>query len=178
MLTPNVDTAARAPSFLAPEKLSSEPAITRGPRLDLSQTQSQAQSKTQSPTRSRTQAARKRVLVVDDEPNIADSLTEILIGHGYDALAFYSGHKAVDSARDCCPDVVISDVVMPKLNGVDTVLAIRELCPSTTILLFSGLAGTTKILEAARAEGHEFELLPKPIHPEQLLKKLSTLAQP
>jgi CheY-like chemotaxis protein len=66
---------------------------------------------------------------------------------------------------------------MPKLNGVDTVLAIRELCPSTKILLFSGQAGTTNILEAARAEGHEFEMLPKPIHPEQLLKKLSTLAQ-
>ncbi len=169
MQTSNVDTAARLPSFLAPKILSSEPAVTRGARLDLSQAQSQTQS--------RPQAARKRVLVIDDEPSIADSLTEILIGHGYDALAFYSGHKAVDSARDCCPDVVISDVVMPKLNGVDTVLAIRELCPSTKILLFSGLAGTTNILEAARAEGHEFEMLPKPIHPEQLLKKLSTLAQ-
>jgi DNA-binding NtrC family response regulator len=173
MQTSNVDTAARLPSFLAPKILSSEPADTRGARLDLSQTQSKAQSKTQS----RTQAARKRVLVIDDEPSIADSLTEILIGHGYDALAFHSGRTAIDSARDCCPDLVISDVVMPKLNGVDTVLAIRERCPSTKILLFSGQAGTTNILEAARAEGHEFEMLPKPIHPEQLLKKLSTLAQ-
>ena len=169
MQTSNVDTAARLPSFLAPKILSSEPAVTRGARLDLSQAQSQTQS--------RPQAARKRVLVIDDEPSIADSLTEILIGHGYDALAFHSGLTAIDSARDCCPDLVISDVVMPKLNGVDTVLAIRELCPSTKILLFSGQAGTTTILEAARAEGHEFEMLPKPIHPEQLLKKLSTLAQ-
>jgi CheY-like chemotaxis protein len=64
---------------------------------------------------------------------------------------------------------------MPKMNGVDTVLAIRELCPDARMLLFSGQAGTRDILAHARANGHEFELLPKPIHPDQLLKRLSAL---
>src|SRR5262245_17386166 len=105
--------------------------------------------------------------------SIADTLAEILRGAGYDAVPFYAGQPAIDFARQDCPDIVLSDVVMPKLNGVDTVLAIRELCPATRILLFSGQASTSDILEQARAKGHEFELLPKPVHPDEILKKLS-----
>jgi CheY-like chemotaxis protein len=116
----------------------------------------------------------KRVLVIDDEPAIADSLVEILNVSGYDAIAFYSGHDAIEFARQRCPDLVISDVVMPKLNGVDTVLSIRELCPATRVFLFSGQASTVDILKRARAKGHEFELIAKPIHPEALLKILGS----
>ena len=116
----------------------------------------------------------KRVLVIDDEIAIADSLTEILNVSGYDAFAFYNGDDAIEFARRHCPDLVISDVIMPKLNGVDTVLSIRKLCPATRILLFSGQAGTAEILQKAHAKGHQFELLPKPIHPDALLKKLSS----
>ena len=116
----------------------------------------------------------KHVLVVDDEIGIADSLTEILVGHGYRAHAVYSGIDAINYCHELCPDIVVSDVVMPKLNGVDTVLAIRELCPEIRILLFSGQAGTSDILARAHAKGHDFELLPKPIHPDRLLKSLAS----
>lgn len=116
----------------------------------------------------------KRILIIDDEVPVADSLTEILTSRGFEALAFYGGQAAIESARKQCPDIVLSDVVMPKLNGVDTVLAIRELCPKTRILLFSGQAGTANILQHARASGHQFELLPKPVHPDELLRRLSS----
>jgi len=71
----------------------------------------------------------QRILVIDDEADIADSLTDILILHGYDAVAFHDGLSATESARAHCPNIVVSDVVMPKLNGVDTVAAIHEFCP-------------------------------------------------
>ena len=115
----------------------------------------------------------KHIVVVDDEVQIADSLTEILTGHGYEARAFYNGRDAINHCQERCPDIVVADVVMPKLNGVDTVLAIREYCPETRVLLFSGQAGTSDILSRARAKGHNFELLPKPIHPDWLLKTLA-----
>jgi DNA-binding response OmpR family regulator len=117
----------------------------------------------------------QRVLVIDDEADIADSLTDILILHGYDAVAFHDGLSAIESARTHCPHFIVSDVVMPKLNGVDTVAAIHEFCPEVRILLLSGQALTTDILEKARASGDEFEVLPKPIHPHLLLKKISLL---
>ncbi|HLY99982.1 MAG TPA: response regulator [Candidatus Angelobacter sp.] len=115
----------------------------------------------------------KRILVIDDEVSIADSLTEILSGYGYDAVACYDGQAAIDAARGECPDVVISDVIMPGKNGVETALAIRELCPKIRVLLFSGQTATMNLLNQARLSGHEFEILPKPVHPTELLKKLS-----
>jgi CheY-like chemotaxis protein len=113
-----------------------------------------------------------RVLVVDDEKLVADSLSEILKRFHYDAVAFYSGEAAIEAARQQCPDFVLSDVMMPRLNGVETVLRIQEICPGTRILLLSGNAATADLLQEARSEGHEFELLAKPIHPEELLRRL------
>jgi len=118
-------------------------------------------------------AGPKHIVVVDDEVQIADSLTEILTGHGYEARAFYSGRDAINHCQEQCPDIVVADVVMPKLNGVDTVLGILEYCPEIRVLLFSGQAGTSDILARARAKGHAFQLLPKPIHPARLLRTLA-----
>lgn len=117
--------------------------------------------------------SRPRILVIDDETAIADSLVEILSASGFDASASYSGTSAIEQARQQCPYIVLSDVVMPRMNGVETVRAIREICPEARILLFSGQAGTTDILEQARQRGEKFELLPKPLHPDELLKRLS-----
>jgi hypothetical protein len=51
---------------------------------------------------------------------------------------------------------------------------IRELCAAVRIVLFSGQAGTANILQETKAKGHEFELPNKPIHPDQLLRRLSS----
>ncbi len=117
---------------------------------------------------------RTRVLVIDDEPAIADSLMEILNGQGYEAVACYDGKSAIDAARAECPDLVLTDIVMPRMNGIDTAIAIQDLCPSARVVLFSGQARAVDVLAQARAKGRQFELLPKPIHPELLLKKLSS----
>jgi CheY-like chemotaxis protein len=114
----------------------------------------------------------KRVLVVDDEQVIADSVVEILGEYGYEALAAYSGNSALELVQQQCPDIIMTDVIMPQMNGVDTAIAIRSICPKARIILFSGQAATADILQTARSAGHDFELLPKPIHPEQLLQKL------
>ena len=65
--------------------------------------------------------------------------------------------------------------IPPKLDGVKLAVTIREMCPSTPIVLFSGQAGTPYILQEARRRGHEFEVLPKPIHPLKLLERLTGL---
>jgi CheY-like chemotaxis protein len=79
----------------------------------------------------------KLVLIVDDEEAIADSLAEILNTFGYQSRAFYNGEQAIEFAHQQCPDVVLLDVLMPGLDGVETALRIRELCPYARILLFS-----------------------------------------
>jgi CheY-like chemotaxis protein len=120
------------------------------------------------------QPSKPKVLVVDDERVIADTLAIILNQHGFDAAAVYTGTAAVERAKMVRPDLVISDVIMPDMNGIETAIHIRKFLPECKILLFSGQAATADLLENARAQGHEFEILAKPVHPQDLLAKLKT----
>jgi CheY-like chemotaxis protein len=113
-----------------------------------------------------------RILVVDDEVLIADTIVQILNRNGFIAEAVYNGRDAIEHARRNPPQLVLSDVLMPHIDGVEAAIQIRELRPDTRIVLFSGQSATVEILARARARGHDFELLPKPIHPIQLLKHL------
>jgi CheY-like chemotaxis protein len=118
------------------------------------------------------QPAKPRVLVVDDERVIADTLAIILNQNGFDASAVYTGTAAVTRARDTKPELIISDVIMPDMNGIEAAIRIRQILPECKILLFSGQAATADLLEKAREQGHEFEILAKPVHPQDLLAKL------
>jgi CheY-like chemotaxis protein len=96
----------------------------------------------------------------------------ILNQSGFEARAVYSGEKALEAASELKPDMLISDVIMAGLNGIDAAIRIRALLPQIKILLFSGQAATADLLEKARAKGYEFEILAKPVHPHDLLTKL------
>jgi CheY-like chemotaxis protein len=117
-------------------------------------------------------ATRPKVLVVDDERVIADTLAMILSQSGFEARAVYSGEKALELAGIFQPDMLISDVIMADLNGIDAAIRIRALLPAIKILLFSGQAATANLLEKARSDGYEFDILAKPVHPQDLLNKL------
>jgi len=114
--------------------------------------------------------------IVDDEQVIADTLSAILKHHGYSARAFYDAKSALDACLMATPDLVITDVMMPGMNGVDMAIRIKALCPSCRILLFSGQSSTAAVLEKAERDGHVFDLLLKPVHPTDLLAKLDTIA--
>jgi CheY-like chemotaxis protein len=116
--------------------------------------------------------ARQKVLVADDEKVIADTLAQILTQSGFEAQAVYGGVDAVEQAKSMVPDLVISDVIMPDMTGIEAAIKIRAMLPKTKILLFSGQAATADLLEDARKQGHEFEILAKPVHPQDLLAKL------
>lgn len=113
-----------------------------------------------------------KVLIVDDEHVIADTLSMILNQSGFEARAVYSGEGALELAQSFAPDMLISDVIMADLNGIDAAIRIRALLPNIKILLFSGQAATADLLEKARAQGYDFEILAKPVHPQDLLARL------
>jgi DNA-binding NtrC family response regulator len=117
-----------------------------------------------------------RVFVVDDEPVIASTLAAILKLHGYCAKAFTSPLEALSAARSKAPDLLISDVAMPGLSGVDFAIQMKAQHPKCKILLFSGQAATRDLLEDARSQGHDFQLLEKPIHPSAMLSRVAAFA--
>ena len=113
-----------------------------------------------------------KIIVVDDEPIIADTLVNILEGEGHDALAVSHGDSAVKWAKLIRPDAIISDVIMPGMDGIETAKAILQVLPNCRIILFSGQAASSDLVAKARAEGYSFEVLAKPINPDVLLQKL------
>ena len=130
------------------------------------------------PSRSQPKAAPPLILVADDEKRIADTLALILTSKGYTAQIAYDGASALAMCRGRVPDLVLSDVVMPGMNGIELAIAVRQEFPACQILLFSGQAATTMILEDAARQGYDFEILAKPVHPEELLARVKELIGP
>jgi DNA-binding NtrC family response regulator len=71
--------------------------------------------------------------------------------------------------------LLLTDVVMPGMNGIELALAVSEKFPECKVLLFSGQTATAELLDRARKQGGDFPLLSKPIHPEDLLKKVAEI---
>lgn len=115
------------------------------------------------------------ILVVDDEKRIADTLTLILRSKNYVVTTAYNGLEAYESCLMAAPRLVITDVVMPRMNGVELAIKLRAEMPDCLVLLFSGQAATADMLREASDRGFQFELLAKPVHPEQLLAKVGGL---
>ncbi len=116
-----------------------------------------------------------RVLVVDNEPIIADTLALILGQNGFDSCTAYSGEEAVQKAITLRPDIVLSDIIMGEMNGLEASILISEALPHCRILLFSGQPATADILREARFHGRGFEVMAKPVHPSVILEQIHLL---
>ena len=118
------------------------------------------------------------VLIVDDERVIADTLSIILKKNGFSTLTAYDGKSALEIARTTPPALLISDVVMPGMTGVELAIALTQTIPACKVLLFSGQAATVDLLENARNAGYNFTTLVKPVHPTDILRRISECLTP
>jgi DNA-binding NarL/FixJ family response regulator len=101
-----------------------------------------------------------RVFVVDDHDVIASSLAMILrFQGGFHATSFVNSIEALGTSRRDPPDLLITDVVMPQLSGIELAIQVLEHCRNCKVLLFSGQDLSDSMLETARARGYEFEFL-------------------
>lgn len=108
-----------------------------------------------------------RVLVIDDEQRIADTLTEILKMHGFEATPLYSGEAALEWVERCRPDIVLSDICMHRVDGVQTAVRIRQLHPECRVILFSASALDGEMQKVIQELG--FQFLQRPLHPQELM---------
>ena len=111
----------------------------------------------------------KAVLVVDDDRSVRETLVLVLQHHGFSARAVESGEAALFEVRQHPPDVAILDILLPGLNGIESALRLQHVLPHCRILLISGGATATEILNEAAAKGHYFEVLAKPTAPDELI---------
>jgi len=116
------------------------------------------------------------VLVVDDEPLIADTLVAILCKRNFAAHAAYDGAEALHIAQIIPPEFLITDVMMPGMNGIELAMAVKDLIPDCKVLLFSGHAQLSTMVDDPRCAPYDFPLLAKPIHPDVLLARISSMS--
>jgi len=114
------------------------------------------------------------ILVVDDERPIADAAALVLEHEGYCALALYSATEAIKLLSKLDVALVLSDVNMPEIDGVDLALQARRLCPRTRVLLMSGGETSESIGQRRGCEGCVFEIMAKPFGTGQLLEEIKT----
>jgi CheY-like chemotaxis protein len=117
-------------------------------------------------------APKVRVLVADDEEVIATTLATILDLAGYEVCAVYGGEAALKLLDLFKPDLVITDITMPGVTGMEVAFAARASLPRCRILLFSGHASLHALLRTNELEGLAFEIVTKPISPHDLLEML------
>jgi DNA-binding NtrC family response regulator len=92
---------------------------------------------------------------------------------GFDNVSYFTDPlKALETVNSKAPDLLITDVVMLPLTGLELVMKMQKICPECKIILFSGSPSTSQLLEIANSEGYNFEVLAKPLHPNELVAKV------
>jgi CheY-like chemotaxis protein len=117
-----------------------------------------------------------KLLIVDDEPNINDTLAIIFRTRGYTVITANTGAEALRHLSQEQPDLALLDVALPDMSGIEIAIRIRSEYPNCKFLLFSGNQGTIDALLDAKARGHDFDVLAKPIPPQELIDALKSLA--
>jgi two-component system, NtrC family, nitrogen regulation response regulator NtrX len=107
------------------------------------------------------------VLIVDDEPSIIQSLRGILTDEGFEVMTADGGLKALDIIRETIPDIILLDIWMPDIDGMETLEMIRELYPSAQVIMISGHGTIETAVKATKLGAHDF--IEKPLSLEKVL---------
>lgn len=111
----------------------------------------------------------RKILIIDDEASVAETLEMIFRGCGYEVRIAFSAEQGIEVIAQWQPDLAIVDVMLPRMNGIEFGTVLKANYPACHILLVSGHPGTGELLELARQQGHNFEILAKPLHPALIL---------
>jgi len=116
------------------------------------------------------------VLVVDHERPVADSLVMMLKQQGYAAEAAYDTETALEMAQLVPPELLLTDVALPGMGGIELGIAVQKAAPDCRVLLLSPHAASHHpSTDPRQAENKGFGVLGKPVHPDTLLAETSRL---
>ncbi|MGA1843822.1 MAG: response regulator [bacterium] len=116
-----------------------------------------------------------KILVVDDQPGMCETLLDILEDVGYNVESAQDGSAAIEMNRRATFDIILMDIIMPGINGVDALKLIKQINPDTTVILMTAYTAPDLIMEAQKAG--VYECLTKPFKPSRLLDIITRLCQ-
>ncbi len=112
---------------------------------------------------------KSRVLVVDDDPALAEMLTIVLRGEGFDTAVVGDGTRALPAVRDLRPDVVLLDLMLPGMNGIDVCRAIRTES-GVPIVMLTAKSDTVDIVLGLESGADDY--IVKPFKPKELIARI------
>lgn len=117
----------------------------------------------------------RHVLIVDDQPTVADTLSLVFQSKGYTVRTAYDAESALLLLQSFPAEIVISDIILPGMNGIEFATLMRKAYPNCRVILLSGHPRTEDVMRDAEAQGQTFEVLPKPYHPSDLLARVGAI---
>jgi FixJ family two-component response regulator len=121
------------------------------------------------------QSGKVCIFVIDDEEVISSTIAAILRLKGFEAISFTLPLEALAASHLQVPGLLISDIGMPSLSGLDLAVQLQAFHPQCKVLLFSGECGAADFSDTTRAEKYGFEMIHKPVHPQKLLRKVQEM---
>lgn len=118
-----------------------------------------------------------RVLVVDDEEDLCANMKDVLSDKGYRVCVVYDGNRAIQKARQKNFDVIILDMKLPPVNGLETYLAIRDIRPKVVVIIITGYMREMGEMAQQALEKNAYTLLEKPIDMEALISLLKQIKE-
>ena len=114
---------------------------------------------------------KKKILVIDDNPVVRQTLTRVLEDEGYETLTATDGKRGLALYAAEQPDLVITDIIMPDKEGIETIRTMLRHNPNAKVIAISGggRIGNTDFLQLARCVG-ACETLAKPFDPDELVR--------
>ena len=112
----------------------------------------------------------QRILIIDDERDVRDSVKGVLDLAGYEAVTAENATDALEQLGRTPTDLVITDIIMPEKEGIETIRDIRDACPGAKIIAISGggRIGNTDFLRIARQLGAS-DVIAKPLDPDHFI---------
>jgi two-component system chemotaxis response regulator CheY len=117
----------------------------------------------------------RRILVIDDDAGVRETIRQTLDGHPYEVISAENGERGLSVCRSTPPDLVITDIVMPTMEGLQTIRELRRQRPALPIIAISAgsRGGRHDFLEIARQLG-AWETLGKPFDPDELVARIES----
>lgn len=111
-----------------------------------------------------------KILVIDDNVVVRNTIIQILENEGYEVIGAEDGRRGLHVFRHERPDLIVTDIIMPEKEGIETIRDIRGECPDAKIIAISGggRIGNTDFLKIARQLG-ACEAIAKPLDPDYFI---------
>jgi DNA-binding NtrC family response regulator len=117
---------------------------------------------------------KRKVLIVDDDRDIVSIVSTILRGKGWDITAAYSGQEALEAVTSSKPDIILLDIMMPEMNGIEVLKRIKKIDADARIIMITAFGDVESYLDSMELGAYEY--INKPFETDELLEMIDRVA--